>query len=133
VLLAISIVLARFLSTENAERDDVLAVLQAQARGDANGVLALLSGCRRSPSCAATVQTSASRLRRQGDVKILSLKSATAYSLGNATGKTRVAWTVIGKLPVVQCVQVRREGNVFRGITVTLLSLSAPIPNEADC
>jgi hypothetical protein len=133
LFLAISALLARFLSTENAERDDVLAVLQAQARGDAGGVLARLSGCRQSPACAATVRASAQRLRRPGAVKILSLKSATAYSLTGALGKTRVAWTVIGRLPVVQCVWVRRSGNPFQGVKVTLLSLSAPIPNEADC
>jgi hypothetical protein len=40
---------------------------------------------------------------------------------------------VIGKLPVVQCIQVRRSGNFFKGVSVTLLSLSAPISNEADC
>jgi hypothetical protein len=44
-----------------------------------------------------------------------------------------LAWTVIGTLPVVQCVEVRRSGSLFTGITVTLLSLSAPISNEADC
>jgi hypothetical protein len=133
LFLAISALLARFLSTENAERDDVLAVLQAQARGDASGVLARLSGCLRSPACAATVSASASRLRRPGAVKILSLKSSTAYSLTGATGKTRVAWTVIGRLPVVQCVRVRRSGNFVEGVKVMLLSLSAPIPGEADC
>ena len=73
------------------------------------------------------------RLRRAGAVKILSLKSSTAYTPMGATGKTRLAWTVIGKLPVVQCVEVRRSGNPLKGINVTLLSLSAPIPNEADC
>jgi hypothetical protein len=133
LFLAISALLARWLSTENAERDDVLAVLAAQARGDANGVLAQLEGCRQSLACAATVRASVGSLRRPGAVKILSLKSATAYSLTGATGKTRVAWTVIGKLPVVQCVEVRRTGNFLKGVTVTLLSLSAPIPNEADC
>ncbi len=66
-------------------------------------------------------------------MKILSLNSPTAYALTGATGKTRLAWTVIGKLPVVQCVGVRRSGNFITGIDVTLLSLSAPIPNEADC
>jgi hypothetical protein len=40
---------------------------------------------------------------------------------------------VIGRLPVVQCIEVRRTGNVFAGIDVSLLSLSPPIPNEADC
>lgn len=98
-------------------------------------MLSRLSGCAQSPSCVATVRqnTGDPRLRRAGAVKILSLKSATAYTLAGATGKTRLAWTVIGKLPVVQCVEVRRGGNVLGGVTVTLLSLSAPIPNEADC
>jgi hypothetical protein len=40
---------------------------------------------------------------------------------------------VIGKLPVVQCLQVRRSGNFLEGMKITILSLSAPIPNEADC
>ena len=29
---------------------------------------------------------------------------------------TRLAWTVIGRLPVVQCVQVSRTGNVLAGL-----------------
>jgi hypothetical protein len=135
VFLAVSVLLARFLSTENTERDSDLALIQAEARGDVAGMLAQLSGCRASPSCGALVRANAGnpRLRRAGSVKILSLKSPTAYSLTGASGKTRLAWTVIGKLPVVQCVQVRRTGNFFNGITINLLSLSAPIPNEADC
>ena len=55
-------------------------------------------------------------------MKILSLKSSTAYSLAGATGTTRLAWTVIGKLPVVQCVEVRRTGNALTGHHVTLLA-----------
>lgn len=135
LFLAVSFLLARFLSTENTERDGELALLQAQARGDVAGMLAKLSGCREHPPCVAVVRSNASnpRLRRAGAVKILSLKSSTAYALSSTSGKTRVAWTVIGKLPVVQCVQVRRSGNFVKGMTITLLSLSAPIPNEADC
>jgi hypothetical protein len=135
LFLAVSALLARFLSTENTERDDILALLQAQARGDVPGMLARLHGCRAQPACVAVANANAAnpRLRRAGAVKILSLKSSTAYSLTGSSGKTRVAWTVIGKLPVVQCVQVRRSGDFLRGITITLRSLSAPIPNEADC
>jgi len=96
-------------------------------------MLKLLSGCRERPGCVTSVQANASRLRRPGAVKILSLKSRTAYSLGASTGRTRLAWTVIGRLPVVQCIEVRRSGNVLAGINVSLLSLSPPIPNEADC
>lgn len=135
LFLAISALLARFLSTENVERSDDLALLQAQARGDVNGMLDKLGGCRERPSCVATVRANASnpRLRRAGAVKILQLSSPTAYSLTGASGKTRLAWTVLGKLPVVQCVDVRRTGNALTGIDIELLSLSAPIDNEADC
>jgi hypothetical protein len=133
LFLVISGELARFLSVENSERSDEEALIRAEARGDANGMLRQLSGCSLSASCTASVRANASSLRRSGTVKILSLKSSTAYSLTGATGKTRLAWTVIGRLPVVQCVEVRRTGSVLGGIAVTLLSLSAPISNEADC
>jgi hypothetical protein len=135
VFLAISGLLAQFLSTENTERDADLALIQAQARGDVAGMLAQLSGCREQASCVSVVRANASnpRLRRAGAVKILSVKSSTAYALTSTSGKTRLAWTVIGSLPVVQCVEVRRSGNFLKGMRISLLSLSAPIPNEADC
>jgi hypothetical protein len=133
LFLAVSAELARFLTVENAERDKEARLLQAQARGDVAAMLAQLDGCREQPTCVSVVRSNAARLRRPGAVKILSLKSSTAYSLGSASGTTRLAWTVIGRLPVVQCVGVRRSGNLLSGITVTLRSLSAPIGNEADC
>lgn len=133
LFLAISALLARFLSTENVERDDLLALLQAEASGNEEGMLSQLSGCRMSPTCVASVKTNAAAVRRSGSVKIISLTSHTAYSLTGATGPTRVAWTVIGHLPTVQCVKVKRTGNFFAGVSVALLSLSAPIPNEGDC
>ena len=131
----ISGLLARFLSVENTERDADLALIQAQARGDARGMIDRIAGCRTSPACRRSVAANVAnpRLRRAGGVEILQLTSATAYSLTGSSGKTRLAWTVIGQLPVVQCVGVRRTGNPLSGISVTLTSLSAPIPNEADC
>jgi hypothetical protein len=133
LFLAISGLLARFFSVENVERDDELALIEAQTKGDANGMIEKLYGCRARPACVASAEANASSLRRAGAVKILSVKSTNSHSLTSSTGTTRLAWTVIGRLPVVQCVKVRRSGNFFEGIAVTLLSLSAPIPNEADC
>ena len=133
LFLTVGFVLGRFLSAENVEREDILAVLQAQARGDAPAELALLGECPPDSRCAAAVRTSAASLRRSGDVKIVSLKSSANSSLTSSTGTTRVAWTVIGRLPVVQCVRVHRSGNVLSGVSVRLLALSAPIENEADC
>ncbi len=133
LLVVIGALLARYLFTENVERNDILAVLRAQAHGDAPRELALLDGCRAKPACVASVRASAVRLRRPGTVKILSIKSPTAGALGETTGTARVAWTVIGQLPVVQCVVVHRSGNALQGLHVSLRSLSAPIENEADC
>jgi hypothetical protein len=135
LVLIVSVVLARFLSVENAERDDALALLQAEVRGNLAGMLDSLSGCRENRSCLAVVRADAAnpRLRRHGAVKILQLESKTAYSLSGATGKTRLAWTVLGDLPVVQCLDVRRTGNFLSGMHVHLIGLSAPIANEGLC
>lgn len=135
LLVVVGGILARFLSADNVERDADLALVQAQAEGNVAGMLDQLSGCRESPSCLAVVKADASnpRLRRQGSVKILQLESPTADSPFGDTGKTRLAWTVIGTLPVVQCVDVRRTGNFLTGIHVQLTGLSAPISNEGIC
>lgn len=134
-VLVVGALLARFLSVENAERSDDLVLVQAEARGDLAGMLARMSGCRASPSCLATARADASdpRLRRTGAVKILQLESPTAYSLSGATGATRLAWTVIGTLPVVQCIDVRRTGDFLSGVHVRLLGISAPISGEGRC
>jgi hypothetical protein len=132
VFLAISFELARYLSTENSERDAVYALLGDQARGDAHAMLARLSAC--DARCRAAVTYDARRLRRPGTVKILAYDSATAYALGGARGPTRVAWTIVDRqLPVVQCVTVRREGNVFAGRAIRLLRLSRPIDRQGTC
>lgn len=133
--IAISGLLARFLTVENLERDKDLELVQAETRGDVQAMVGLLSGCRASAACVAQVRhiDANARVRRPGSVKILNLESNTAYSLDGATGKTRLAWTVIGTLPVVQCIEVRRTGNFFSGVNVSLLAISPPIANEADC
>lgn len=133
LFLAISGALARFLSVENVERDNEAALLLEQVRGEPEAMLDKLTGCRQSATCATTVRMNASKLRGPGEPKILSLKSPTAYSLTGASGRTRLAWTVIGHSPVVQCVDVRRTGNALTGIKIELLSLSAPISNSGDC
>ena len=79
------------------------------------------------------VKADAASLHRNGSVKILDLTSETNHSLSSATGPTRVAWTVIGHLPIVQCVTVRRTGNFLTGISVELLRIGRAINSEADC
>ena len=70
LFLTISGILARYLSTENVERNHEWALMQAEARGDVPGMLAQLSGCRASASCTATVRADAvepAAARRGGD------------------------------------------------------------------
>jgi hypothetical protein len=130
--LAVSFLLARYLTTENRERDAVYALLRDQARGDAAAMLARLHDC--DARCRAAVDADARRLRRPGAVKILSYDSSTAYSLGSASGPTRVAWTIVDRqLPVVQCVEVQRAGNVLTGRAINLRRLSVPIDRQGTC
>jgi hypothetical protein len=132
VFVAISFLLARYLSTENRERDAVYALLRDQARGDAHAMLERLDGC--DARCRANVEANARRLKRAGDVKILAYSSSTSYALGHAEGPTRVAWTIVNRqLPVVQCVQVERTGNVLAGATINLRRLSVPIDRQGTC
>ncbi len=102
--------------------------MQAEARGDAQGMFAqLAAACRASASCAATVRADAATLRRPGSVEVLSTQSTTNHSLTGSVGETRVAWKVPGRYPVVQCVRVRRSGNVLTGISVSLLRVGPRI------
>jgi hypothetical protein len=132
LFVGVSFVLARYLSTENRERDAVYALLRDQARGDVRGMLSRLAGC--DARCRAAAQDNARRLARPGVVKILAYDSSTSYALGAASGPTRVAWTIVNRqLPVVQCVEVQRTGSVLTGRAINLRRLSAPIDSTGSC
>lgn len=131
VFLVISGLLARFLAVENVERQDVLSLLQSEAKGDAAAVISKLHDC--SGSCLTIARADAAALRGPGAVKLLAYHSATAYSTGGKTGQTRVAWKLGARLPTVQCVTLHRAGNPLSGISVTLLEISRPIPLTNDC
>jgi hypothetical protein len=132
LFVGVSFVLARYLSTENRERDAVYALLRDQARGDVRGMLGRLDGC--DARCRAAAQDNARRLARPGVVKILAYDSSTSYALGAASGPTRVAWTIVNRqLPVVQCVEVQRTGSVLTGRAINLRRLSAPIDSTGSC
>jgi len=131
LFLLISAFLSRWLGTENAEREAVLGVLQAQARGDANRMLREID-CR-DDACVARVRANARELRAPGDVTIVRMDSATSHALTSRTGQTRVVWITPGRLTTVQCVLVERTGTPLSGQSVTLLDLSAPIGRQAAC
>lgn len=131
VFLAVSVVVARWLNTDTVERGAVTELLRAQARGDATAMLRRLR-CR-DPSCVALVRANAQRLKAPGELKIALYQSGTAHALEPKTKPARVVWFTPGKLTTVQCVLVRRSGNVLAGTTVSLLRVSAPIGRESSC
>jgi hypothetical protein len=133
VFVAISAVLARWLSAENAERNQVTDLLDAQARGDADAMLDEIDGCVDRPGCVGAVRTNAAKLQEPGQVDIVAYPSDTSHALGGATGPTRVVWKTADRLPTVQCVEIRRTGNILTGPSVTVTGLSEPIGREAPC
>jgi hypothetical protein len=132
VFLGISFLLARGLTGSNVERGKVLDVLEAQASGDADAVLAQLPACRAEPSCVQVTRARVAKLERPGAVQILNYRPSTRLSLTRRTGAGRVAWRAGRSMPVVQCVRVRREGPLTGG-GVELLALSDPIGLESPC
>ncbi len=132
LFLGFSALLARGLSGAGNERAQVLAVVEAQARGDAQAVLAELPACRAEPACVNSVRERVARLERPGAVEILTYRPSVRFALTRRTGVGRVAWRAGSSPPVVQCVRVRREGPVT-GAGVELVAVSDPIGGEAAC
>ena len=130
-LLGISFFVARWLNNDTVERAKVTNLLEDQIRGDATAMLRRLEGC--DDACAAVVRLNAERLRAEGELKIALYQSQTAHALTSRTRFTRVVWFTPGRLTTVQCVLVRRDGNVFAGTTVSLLRVTAPIGRESSC
>ena len=132
VFVGLSILLARGLTGGGTERAEVLELVRAEARGDADAVLRRLPACRREPACVQTTRDRVQELRRPGDVEILTYTPSARLALTRKVGTGRVAWRAGEGLPVVQCVRVRREGPLTGG-AVELLSVSAPIEPEGSC
>jgi hypothetical protein len=133
VVLLVGFVAARWLTTENRERDAVFALLERQAAGDERGVLNDLHDC--DAQCRAKVHAFLPRVTGAGTVKIARLDSGSSYSFGTKTAATRVVWVHgVDSRPIVQCVVVRRHGGPLTGRSVSLLRLSAPLAdNEGSC
>src|SRR5215207_10048113 len=124
--------LARALSATGTERERVLEVVQAEAKGDARSVLSATPACAREPACVAATETFVKDLTGPGEIQILQYQPSVQMPVTNGIATGRVAWRAGAGLPVVQCVRVRREGPLS-GAGVELLAISAPIGNEAAC
>ncbi len=133
LFLAISALLARAWSVDGAERSAITDIVKAEARGDQAGVVAQITGCAQSPACRARVTADVTALKRSGSFSILQLQTSSGFSLTGGTGTARVAWRTGSSLPVVQCVRVRRAGDVLHAWRIELLELGPRIKSDADC
>ena len=93
-------------------------------RGDAAGVIDRIKDCGSSAACRARAATDATALRGPGPVTVIKLDHSAGFSLGSTLGTARVAWRIGNGLPIVQCVRVRRAGNLLSGLRVELLEIS---------
>jgi hypothetical protein len=133
LFLAISALLARAFSIDGAERAAITQLVTAEARGDAGAIVRLIVGCGSHPACRAQAARNAERLKHPGRVSIGELNPSAGFSLTSTLGTARVVWRAGSQLPVVQCVRVRRAGDVISGLRIQLLALSARIKSGADC
>jgi hypothetical protein len=133
LFLVISALLARVFSANSAEQSAITTLVKAEARGDTDGVIDAIYGCRTSPACQRRASEVAAALKRPGAVSIIQLQPSTSFSIAGSSGVARVAWNAGGSLPIVQCVRVRRTGNVVSGLRVDLLEVSRRITSDAAC
>jgi hypothetical protein len=102
--LAISAAMARQLGASSAERNAAVAAIKAQARREGAGT-----------------------------VRIVRYDGLGGVSLGGRTGWARVVWKTPRRLPTVQCVRLRRTGDLLHGYRVRVLTLTAPIARQGAC
>jgi hypothetical protein len=133
VFLLITALLTHIFSVDGAERSAITSLVQAEAKGDENAILARMHGCKEDISCRERVAEDAARLQHAGKVSILTIQTSAGFSLTSTTGAARVAWNVGNSLPIVQCVRVRRAGNVVSGFTVQLLAVTPKLKGTAGC
>jgi hypothetical protein len=133
LFLAISVGLARVLNANGAEQSAILALLRAQARGDASEMIGRIDGCAERRACVADARATAARLRSPGEVTLVRLDASTSFSFGDHDGVARVVWKTPSRTTIVQCVDVHRGGDVIGGLSVELRALGRPIGHQAAC
>jgi hypothetical protein len=102
--LVVTAAIARVLGVAAAERDAAIETVKAQPRA-----------------------------RNRGEVRVLRVDGPPRLGLSSRTGTARIVWRAGEALPVVQCVRLRRRGDLLRGFRVEVLALSRSIPREAGC
>ncbi|HWE12605.1 MAG TPA: hypothetical protein VG365_03785 [Solirubrobacteraceae bacterium] len=134
LFVVISGLLARAIGVGDAQNAAITELVRAEVRGDAHGVISLISGCKQSAACRARAAQLAAALRRPGSLSILQVQPSTNVAVTGSVGTARVAWLAGSSLPRVQCVRVRNAGNVLAGFTIEILQVSPKLAvSGASC
>ena len=91
LVLVVGFFVARWLTTENRERDAVFTLLRARG-GAATSAASSTASTAATPPAPRRSRAFLPRVTGAGAVKIARLDSGTSYSFGDKTGTTRVVW-----------------------------------------
>lgn len=122
------------LGARDSERVLVEQIIRAQAKGDTAALIKDLPDCGAGTKC--NKQITALVKRVQGPtltLETLQITRGAGFGAGGATGVARIAWHLGKRLPVVQCLGIKRTGNVISGFAIHLTSVSNPIAREGAC
>ncbi|MCX6393965.1 MAG: hypothetical protein NTY57_03820 [Solirubrobacterales bacterium] len=132
--IVISLGVGRMLGARDSERVLVEQIIRAQAKGDTAALIKDLPDCGAGTKC--NKQITALVKRVQGPtltLETLQITRGAGFGAGGATGVARIAWHLGKRLPVVQCLGIKRTGNVISGFAIHLTSVSNPIAREGAC
>lgn len=134
VFVAGSLAVGRILAARGAERSLLEGVIRDQAKGDANALADGLPNCGTGTKCRAETQALVAKVGGPGKpLEILQITGGAGSGPGAAEGVARIAWHTGDSLPVVQCVAVKKSGNVVSGFTLSVERVSKPIAREGAC
>ena len=129
-----SFLVARVLGAANAERNAAVELIKAENAGDREGVVDRIRGCRADAACVARIRALVPRLRSRQRARVLRVDGpGNRLALGERAGTTRIVWKAGTRLPTVQCLRLRRRGDVLGGFHIDVVSVSGPIGREASC
>ena len=122
------------LAARGAERSLLEGVIRDQAKGDAAALASGLPNCETGSKCRSQVDALVKKVSGPGKpLEILQITGGAGSGPGAADGVARIAWHTGEGLPVVQCVAVRKSGNVVSGFSISVLKVSNPIDREGAC
>ncbi len=130
----ISLGVGRMLGARDSERVMIEQVIRHQASGNTQALTRYLPDCGAGTKCNKQITALVKRVKGPTlTLEILQITRGAGFGTGGATGVARIAWHLGKRLPVVQCLGIKRTGTVISGFAIHLTSVSNPIAREGAC